>query len=402
MRFHFPAFASLFLLATHASARSLSTRALSPDSSSLLKREDACSSGYFAPVLYIGASAGSSFCETSIKTSGEIIKSLQVWYDSSGIRGILFTLTKGKSKMHGNGGSGESKTITFAPGELVSYAKLWGNGKGEHLGHIYLKTDKQEFDVGMTADFKGYEINVGGGLLLGAAGQEDGGDFVKGLAWIFLDKKIDRIDIGDIHYTDDPSGTSKNIVADSILEHTFGNPKGSTGNVTFAFTGEKTVTKTTTWEQSTKGTFGMSLSVEWSGEVFGIGAKVTGGFEWSVEHSTSSGGSESTATKVGDTITVSIAPGYGKKCKIVTQHGEGDFDYTSVVKMKLEGGGEFSYSEKGTLKSVQYSDAKGSCVDANNPIDWDGTPDNPPVGIKLLEKPEGEPASKPTVPGAVL
>ena len=51
----------------------------------------------------------------------------------------------------------------------------------------------------------------------------------------------------------------------------------------------------------------------------------------------------------------------------------------------LEGGGEVSYEEKGTLQSVHFSEAKASCVDSNNPIKWEGTLDNLPMGVSMAE-----------------
>jgi len=38
--------------------------------------------------------------------------------------------------------NGQSQSMKIAPGELVQMASLWGDGKGNYLGHIYLKTDK--------------------------------------------------------------------------------------------------------------------------------------------------------------------------------------------------------------------------------------------------------------------
>ena len=64
----------------------------------------------------------------------------------------------------------------------------------------------------------------------------------------------------------------------------------------------------------------MSMSVEIDSELFGIGAKVTGGYEWSVEHTTDKGGSKSEAVTVSNTAgPMVLSPGQGK---IFAEKGE--------------------------------------------------------------------------------
>ena len=74
---------------------------------------------------------------------------MEVWSSDDGISGISFTYSGGTSKTYGNQGNDKSNILKLAEGVLVTSARLWGNGKGEHLGHVYIKTGKQEFDVGM-------------------------------------------------------------------------------------------------------------------------------------------------------------------------------------------------------------------------------------------------------------
>ncbi len=284
--------------------------------------------------------------------------------------------------MHGTQ-NGDSKSITFAPGEKVQAATLWGDGTGKQLGHIYLKTDKQQLDVGKGKPNDGYQIDVGGGLLLGASGAN--GASIDNLALLFLATEISSVTIGSIKFDSDPTGTSDNIAPSYLIQSTMGNPAGSHGNVSFTVSGSVKVTQSTTWEQSTTGTFGMKYSVELDGAPLGVGAKVTGGYEWSVSHATS----KATTTSEEITITqtagpISIAPGCGKSCKIFSRKGTGTFPYTSTVTVNLVDGTSLSYQEVGKLESVQYTEAYSSCVDANNPIDWNGTPDSPPKGIQVV------------------
>lgn len=371
------ALASIAVLSSLAS-----TAALPVDSKQLVAR-DACSDGPHGNVLRIGGDTGTPFCENRIASSGEIITGLDVWSDNSGIQGIAFRWSGGQASMHGTQ-PGNVQSITFAPGEKVVEARLWGDGEGKRLGHISLSTDKQQvFDVGKKKPNDGYQIEVGSGLLLGAYGAQ--GSSIDSLAFLFLAPKISSVSIGAIKFDSDPTGTSDNIAPSYLIQSTMGNPAGSHGNVSFTISGSEAVAQSTSWEQSTTGTFGMSLSVEVAAEPFGIGAKITGGVEWSVSHTSSK------TTTTTDTITItqsagpiSIAPGFGKSCKIFAQKGTGTFPYSSTVTLKLDDGSTLNYQEPGKLVSVQYSQAYASCVDSNNPIDWTSTTNNPPSGVQIV------------------
>ena len=367
------------IFATSALAAVLPTESLS-----LTKRDDPCQAAGLAPPQWVGGSPGSYFCENRLQSSGEVLSGLEVWSDNKGIFGIALTFSSGASVTYGNQGNGRTDNLNLAAGELVQSARLWGNGKGQHLGHIYIKTDKQEFDVGMPKPNDGYAANIGGGLLVGAFGTTSPKDdkYLQSIAFLYLGAKIDHIEIGDVQFDPDPTGTSTNIAPVYIIDSTFGNPANNNGSVPFTVAGAETVTTSTTWTQTTTGRFGMSVSVEVEAKPFGIGAKITGGFEWSVEHSSSK------ATTKTDTITVTntvgpmaLQPGHGKECKIFAQKGEGNFPYTSTVTLKLADGNSVSYQEKGQLDTVQYSEADASCVDVNQPIKWEGTLKNPPKGV---------------------
>lgn len=237
----------------------------------------------------------------------------------------------------------------------------------------------------MSKPNKGYDVAVDGGLLLGASGAS--GEYIDRLALLFLSPQISSVSIGGIKFDSDPTGTSDNMVPSYLIRSTMGNPSGSNGNVSFTISGSEEVTQSTSWQQSSTNTFGGSLEIEISAQVAGIGPKITGGFEWSLSDTTSQ------TTTTSDKITliqtagpISIAPGHGKACKIFAQKGNGNFPYTSTVTLKLDNGGSISYQEKGRLLSVQYSQVQTSCVDANNPKDWDSTTDHPPAGVHIVGK----------------
>ncbi|KAL8635994.1 MAG: hypothetical protein Q9228_006564 [Teloschistes exilis] len=319
--------------------------ALPANTKQLLTLHDACSSGPHAPIRAIGGSGDHDSCESRIQSTGEVISGLDVWWDKNGIKGILFTYSGGQASMQGSQTGDSKQAIKFNPKERVLAATLWGNGRGKKLGYIYMKTDLQDFDVGMGKKNDGYQINVSSGLLIGAAGITAGAsakgtkDFVAQLALLFLSPNLP-----------DP-------------EH-YGKPIGQRRQRVIHCPG-----------------------IEISGEMAGIGTKATTGATWSLLDTSSK------STLISDEVTliqiigpISIEPGHGKACQIFVQKGNGDFPYTSTVTLNLDDGGQIRYQEKGRLLSVQYSQVKSSCVEANDPKDWDVTTDNPPAGVTIVGK----------------
>ena len=349
--------------------------------------DEACKSENFAQRHFIGGESGDEWCAVPFKKTGDVVTQVSVWSDDDGIRGIQFSFSGGSSpSMQGEQGQGSAQNLNLKAGELISTARLWGNGKAQHLGHIYLKTSHgQEFDVGMKKPNDGYDIDVGGGLLLGGTGHTDD-NFINEMALIFLRSKIEGATISEINFDSDqdPTGSSKNIRPVYLFDSSFGNPADSDNEVPFTVSASQTVKSETHWEQSATTSFGMSGSVNVEAKIFGIGASATAGYEWTAEDGSTEGGSQSEEFNLASSIgPIVLKPGQGKRCKIVAQKGEGDFSYTSTVTLHLEGGGEAKYQEAGKLKTVQYVDAKGSCDDADQPIKWDATTDNPPKGVKV-------------------
>lgn len=104
------------------------------------------------------------------------------------------------------------------PGEIVTKTILYGNGVGLWLGHIHIETSQgQTFDVGRdTTGITPYEINVGGGIILGAyiTPQAPDGSETENIAnfgFIFLAHPIDRITITNVKFESDPTGTNSGI-----------------------------------------------------------------------------------------------------------------------------------------------------------------------------------------------
>ena len=139
-----------------------------------------------------------------------------------------------------------STILKLGPGELITDAILYGNGKGEWLGHIHIETAKQTFDAGRdTKDIDPWGVNVGGGLLYGAqiATSPDGnnGDSIQSLAFLFLAEPVDHIAITDIKYDTSPQGTSTDINPQNVVVGTWYNDADS--NVGYSLPPTYTVTE---------------------------------------------------------------------------------------------------------------------------------------------------------------
>ena len=115
-----------------------------------------------------------------------------------------------------------SSTFSIGPGITIKNCILYGNGKGEWLGHIHIETsDGKTFDAGRdTSGITPYGINVGSGLLLGAVltpAPDGNTNSIANMAFLFLGAEIDHIQISDINFSEDPSGSASGIDPQNIV-----------------------------------------------------------------------------------------------------------------------------------------------------------------------------------------
>lgn len=115
-------------------------------------------------------------------------------------------------------------SLSLKPGETITNAVLYGNGKGTWVGHIHFETSAgQTFDAGRdTSGIRPYGLNIGSGLLLGAvittrASGKNEGNNIADIAFLFLGQPIDHISITDIAFNEDPTGSSAGINPKSVL-----------------------------------------------------------------------------------------------------------------------------------------------------------------------------------------
>ena len=125
----------------------------------------------------------------------------------------------------------KSENLKLNPGETITTAILYGDGKGKWLGHIYLETSGgQKWNSGRdTKKITPYGVNVGSGILLGAIvtaqkPDKDSPEDIASLALLFLGQPVDHISVDNINFAEDPSGSnsgieSKNVVVGQWFNH---------------------------------------------------------------------------------------------------------------------------------------------------------------------------------------
>lgn len=176
-----------------------------------------------------------------------------------------------------------SSTLTMVPGEIIKNAELFGDGKGTWLGSIHIETSKQTWDAGAsTSDHNPYQIATGSGLLFGAnvytkTSDEGQGSDIASMSFLFLGQPLDHIAITDITFTNDPSGSNSGISPSNVVVGEWYNAQPS-ATLTYNLAPTYAVSDSYTYSQSVTTSFGESISVEISGELFGIGAKSTNEF----------------------------------------------------------------------------------------------------------------------------
>ena len=126
-----------------------------------------------------------------------------------------------------------------------------------------------------------YKIDVGGGIILGSFGIADD-DGVYAAAFLFLEAEIDHIEIGNVNYDRSPLGSQDGLETVSLVDTYMGNEPGQKDEISVTAQLTKTETESVSHEQSVSFSFGMHAEVEISEEVLGIGAKISGGWEWTL------------------------------------------------------------------------------------------------------------------------
>ncbi|EMD32057.1 hypothetical protein CERSUDRAFT_126974 [Gelatoporia subvermispora B] len=316
-------------------------------------------SGPFTGEFVVGGFGGLPFqaCKWVMNQSGLVVKGLDVWYNSSELRGIQVTFSDdSRSNVFGTP-SNTHASVTFVPGERITSLTLWGNGHGTRTGRIRLTTSAgQTLDVGKnTSGLKANNAAIGSGILVGMVGRS--GNDIDMLGPVFLNGEVTNISISNVVYN--PPLTGSSGISEMTLDQVhYSNPPNATQDLPWVFQGSLQRTTTTSFTQATSITYGLSVSTEVSAELFGIGGKVGSTYTWqstSLKQTT-------TSTSFAKTLTWEISgvlgPGQGITTTSFCQQGVGNTKYIATVTLELSDGTVSSYQESGVFSGVVYSDAE--------------------------------------------
>jgi len=321
--------------------------------------------GPFTGEYVIGGWGGTNFmtCGWLENVSALVVKSIDVWYNDATLRGIQVSYADDSRSPIFGSAADQFKSITLQPGELVTSLTLWGNGVGTRCGRILLTTNGgQMFDAGKNTDGQtSYPMDVGSGYLFGFCGRSDSD--IDLLGAIFLTSPIVSVSVTDIQYTPSLSGLSSGISQVALDQAHFSNPVSAASPKDWQFSGNTTRTTSTTFTQSSSTMFGGSVNVEVSGEVFGVGAKASAGFEWQTTSTVEQSNTLSNEQSLQWGLSGTLQPGQGISCTAYCQLGQGQTRYTGNVTVTLANGYTNSYQETGIFRNVIYSNVQVSTQD---------------------------------------
>lgn len=168
-----------------------------------------CDSGPFAQLLPVGdkhdaSDADVDICETQWPY-GTAVKGIEVWGSNKRISGVLLTYTNNDhSHLMGAREGDKHESLQWDPfTQYVTRAVLWSDKNAKQLGGLRI-----ELNDGKSLEMKIDDLSkvtlspdVGSGILLGMFGRSD--DHVTALGWMFLEDKVDKIQIGDFKWDED-------------------------------------------------------------------------------------------------------------------------------------------------------------------------------------------------------
>lgn len=333
--------------------------------------QDDCSSGPWTDVLAIGGGGGGLFCATKWK-EGTVITGIEVWANKHLVRGLQFYYSDGSnSDLIGNGDGGKTQRMDWDPSvDGIAQLKMWGNGKGEALGRVFIRTKAgDELDVGKD-DTEGqdtFEPKVASGILLGAYGGH--GDHIDTLGLLFLKSKIDKISVDDVVFDQDPEALNaqQEGLETVILEYADHTNSNTASSEIFTFGKLDTRTTTKTFTNKATHSFGWSNAIELSGKILDLGASSTTTLKYDYSKESSEESSTTETVTLTYTVATTLAPGQRTFCRATAMSGVYKGDYTSTVNIWLEDGSTFGFGQTGTMEQVNWSKASSECRDTDFP-----------------------------------
>jgi hypothetical protein len=168
-----------------------------------------CDSGPFAALQAVGDKHDASdydvdICETQW-TYGTVVRGVEVWGSKDRISGIFLTYSnQDHSHLIGAREGDYHQALDWDPFTVsVTRVVLWSDRDARQLGGIRIELsngDTLEMKVDKISG-KAFSPDVGSGILLGGWGRAD--DHITAWGWLFLESKVDKIQIGDFNWDQD-------------------------------------------------------------------------------------------------------------------------------------------------------------------------------------------------------
>ncbi|KAJ5007038.1 hypothetical protein K4K48_001442 [Colletotrichum sp. SAR 10_66] len=308
----------------------------------------------------VGGASGTHFVATNFHPNDKasVVKTFDVHKNGNALCAIEIRYTDGSTAVEGQK-SEDKKSITFNPGERVTFLGLYGNGRGTRCGGILLETDRgQKLEHVVDSKNNRYPSVIFSGIMAGAYGQVDGGELAR-LGLIFV-KPINRISV-QVNWRNLPGsndGISSPVIAQNLIKNDGDKPADWT------FNGQRSVTNSRTFTQSSTTTWG--VSVEISAALFGLGVKQSA--SWSQAEQTSNAATYEESTTIGTTLSGILQPKEAILCTSKCVLGMLDLKYDSNVTIIVEDGTRFDYKEEGVFKNALYVNSETSYVPAKDAV----------------------------------
>ncbi|KAF2869574.1 hypothetical protein BDV95DRAFT_609112 [Massariosphaeria phaeospora] len=345
----------------------------------------------------IGGGDGMDFCEQR-SDYGVVINGIEVWADKDGVNGLRVRFTDGSNSPQLGRQLGDHKEASWKPdeGDLLSNIDLWGNGNGRHVGRIRLRfSSGYVFEHGKDVNGKNpFELNVGGGIMLGIAGLHSPDKVINQLTFRMLKSNIKSTEIGDLHYEEDTDAIiaqKKGIEGRIISEAHFQNNQTNGNYMDYKIEQRWSTSSKSQWSLTQTHTIGGKYTYKSSAKVLDVGVEHSFELSYSYANAAMEGGE-----KAEDDIRVSSAsgkldPGEEVWCRAIAQRGAYDGAFSTKIILHLDDGTTWEYDAEGKSSSIKYAQFTTTCQSERFTKEFDQAPENE---VKLLEDKSTQPTKR--------
>ncbi|KAL1607650.1 hypothetical protein SLS60_002585 [Paraconiothyrium brasiliense] len=329
-----------------------------------------CDSGPFAALQAVGDKHDSSkfdvdICETQW-TSGQVVRGVEVWGSKNRISGISLTYSnQDKSHLIGARAGDYHQSLDWDPFTVqVTRTVLWSDKDANQLGGLRIELsngDTLEMKVDKISESV-FSPDVGSGIMLGGWGRAD--DHITAWGWLFLEDKVDKIQIGDFVWDQDQDDFAKSQAGiKKTVKASQGQYNSASNTSTIAFDISDTVSNSYSYSQSVHYNFGMGYSLEISAQVAGAGPKATTSISFEVGTESKKEWTETQSTTLTFKVSQPALSGKTTMCIGYVEYGEFDMGYEANVHIVLKNGNTFDFRERGERKQTMFGQAQTACAD---------------------------------------